>query len=921
MRSFSLFSVNIQGLVSKIDKILNFLHDEDFHILCFCEHFVTDVDVLKMVKLSNFQLASSFCRRSTTRGGVAIFTRVGFECHCIDLNSFTVDIHAEFCAVNIVSLNTIVVNVYRSGSVGDFEIFYSKLEQVLSHVHGRSRKLCIVGDFNVNFNSLDDEATRLLCLLLSFNLHRTVFESTRVTRLSSSCIDNIFVNLPMDSYNSAIVEPCFSDHYALTVEVFCYWTLTPPVTYGRVINSYGLVQFREYLQSVNWDIFNIPHYTSDMQSSIFVEALASGIELCFPVKPIKRGQKELVSWYSDHLRNARDRVLLAKAAYRATNDLEHLQIYNNLNKSYKAELRSARRAAYNNYILGSGSVGKNCWNVINYERNKSSRLSSTGISPDIFNEYFSGIADTILNELQPSKKSSLNYLKSIDTRNSIFFLNPVTEREVESIIAGLSNSGCLDCYDMNSKLLKFTFDILLSPLTKLINNIFAEGVYPEAFKIGKVIPLHKSGKSKAVDNFRPITILPVVSKVVESALKSRLVDYFERNRLFSNSQFGYRSGRSTADALRSFLESVVDGLDRNLLSSATCCDLAKAFDCVSHSLLIDKLEFYGIRGPPLSLLKSYLSDRVQYVHVDNRGSSAPLSVRHGVPQGSILGPLLFIIFINDLPLSIPSEGTLMFADDTAFIFNARNATELAEKRASINNAASDWFLANKLKLNLEKTQLVTFSASKTVNLFRDSVSLLGVKFDSLLNWQCHISVLHPKLGSVLYLLRHLSGLVSPSVLRTAYFGTFHCHLVYGVTLWGNSVDSNKIFVLQKAALRIMARAITGCHCQPLFKQFSIMPLPCIYMYFSLLTIHKQRQNYQTHADVHSYPTRSARNLVPLRSRIACAAENKLDFSLFNALPHDIRNKPHNLFKNAVKKMFLSNCFYSKPEYYAYVSGL
>lgn len=278
----------------------------------------------------------------------------------------------------------------------------------------------------------------------------------------------------------------------------------------------------------------------------------------------------------------------------------------------------------------------------------------------------------------------------------------------------------------------------------------------------------------------------------------------------------------------------------------TMCDLSKAFDCVNHDLLVKKLEFYGVRGPALSLLESYLTSRSQSVNV-NGVASGFMSVRHGVPQGSVLGPLLFIVYVNDLFYYLTPNSLIMYADDATLLRSHNDINQLRLVIDETEMRAEAWFDANKLKLNHDKTQRITFS---TVSGIREgsSVTLLGIDLDGRLNWSDHVDRLCGRISSHVFLLRQMKRFSSENTLLTLYYALIHSRLSYGVVLWGNCSTAIRLFRLQKMSIRIIAGAASREHCKPFFLKYGIMTLPCLYIYHSILYIHRNKLNYQLHSD-------------------------------------------------------------------------
>ena len=256
-------------------------------------------------------------------------------------------------------------------------------------------------------------------------------------------------------------------------------------------------------------------------------------------------------------------------------------------------------------------------------------------------------------------------------------------------------------YSFPDKLFKKYKIYLIETLCEIVNKSFARGIFPDRLKSAVVIPIFKKGDKTLISNYRPISILTFYSKIFEKCILIRLTDYISKFSIISSSQFGFTKGKSTQDAVVSLTELIYDSFNRKKINASICVDLRKAFDTIDYTILLSKLETYGIRGLPLRLIKSYLSNRTQRVKVGS-DLSDPRKIALGLPQGGLLSPISFLLFINDLLNNSSNFHTLLFADDTTLNVDG-SIEEIISKCSLALEKLSTWIIANRVSLNVEKT--------------------------------------------------------------------------------------------------------------------------------------------------------------------------------------------------------------------------
>lgn len=356
--------------------------------------------------------------------------------------------------------------------------------------------------------------------------------------------------------------------------------------------------------------------------------------------------------------------------------------------------------------------------------------------------------------------------------------------------------------------------------------------------------------------------------------------------------------------------------ERNEYSTTLFLDLSKAFDCVDHCLLLDKLKLYYFCENTISLIKSYLSNRYQFVRLQNSQSSN-LLIKTGVPQGSILGPILYLIYVNKFPTAMRDTHLVLYADDTTLSFNASNIPDVLTKAEKSQATALDWFLSNKLCVNVGKTQRMVFSLRHIDNeQGQDEVRFLGISLDPKLDWHSHGCSVASKLVKNIYALRFLRNCLSTKVLKQTYFALCHSQLSYGILLWGHSSSRHRLFALQRRAIRLIAHVSYRSDCKPVFTNLKILTLPSLYILECILYVKKNPVLFPSQVSVHDHETRFCRDVCYHHYRLKKAQNgpNHLAIKFFNCIPLNIRLLDFSILKNRVKNYLIEKAFFDFDEF-------
>ncbi len=398
------------------------------------------------------------------------------------------------------------------------------------------------------------------------------------------------------------------------------------------------------------------------------------------------------------------------------------------------------------------------------------KLTDSKLIANVFNNYFSNIGSNIANGIPTVTTTFQDYL-----------------------ISNLNNSKSAGPFIIPTKLLKMLKSILSAPLAHLFNCSFSSGIVPDKLKVARIIPVYKKGPKIHVSNYRPISLLSIFNKILERIMYKRIINFLEKNQTIFHGQYGFWSNNSTSHALLLITNKIQLAIEDGMFAYGIFLDLKKAFDTVNHNILLKKLEHYGIRGLPLQWFSLYLRNRKQFVSIGNVVSDQK-SITCGVPQGSVLGPLLFLLYVNDFSKSATSLDFHLFADDSnLFYFTNRNLEVLESNLNERLLKVHEWLCANKLALNVEKSNFVLFRpVQKKPNCIlnlkicdqqiteKQSINYLGILMGCHLNWKNHILELSKKISRGIGILLKLRNFVSTQILRQIYYTIIYSFLTYSI---------------------------------------------------------------------------------------------------------------------------------------------
>ena len=674
------------------------------------------------------------------------------------------------------------------------------------------------------------------------------------TRLrSNTLIDNIFYNsLEYHSFSGNLLFE-LSDHLTqfLILEGFVKERSLPEtLMYKKDFEHFNEREFEEtVINGLNWEeICMIRIGSSSASFKSFHDTLNFHIDEMAPSKQVTLKQFRLMlkPWITKEILkkcDERDRLL---KEIKDVDDPVRKKIlrtnFNALRNQITKDKRQSKKSYFASLFEKNKNTTSNMWkcirSLVNLKPGKKSDIklmddnqniiSDSKTIAKIFNDHFSALGAKVQQNIPVVDGNYNSYLyKKINGKQVInpegfnFFLSPTKPDEISKIIDGLDtkkSTGPNGIPVFILKAFKAFFSIWLS---KLINLCFETGEFPDLLKMAKVIPLHKKESILSFLNYRPISLLSVFSKIFEKSIYTRIYSYLVKNNLIYAKQFGFRGNHSVNHAVISLTEHIRSLIDKGEYVCGIFVDLEKAFDTVHHDILCEKIKAYGLRGNVNKLLKSYLSNRKQYVSINGCDSDVK-DVTCGVPQGSSLGPLLFLIYINDLRMSLSKTSCGHFADDTFILFHSKKPKTIETIINTELKEVVKWLRLNKLSLNATKTELIFFRSCKhplnydnisiKMNGYKltpvDYIKYLGMYIDKFLNWNVHVKELTKKLSRANGILSKLRYNVPIEMCIQVYYAIFYSYLNIGCNIWGFTSEKNinDIQILQNKCIRIMTFA-------------------------------------------------------------------------------------------------------------------
>ena len=879
-RGLHIAHLNVRSMVNKWDNIKANFMDSGIHVLSFSETWLHT-----LLPDNNFCLGTNYTLLRNDRkwndandincppkkgGGTCIYINNKLDFSDNDFSRFntsTINLEAQWVSILQKPNKTILIgNLYRPPQ-GNASECIDLLENILTSINADKIEIILMGDLNLDLHDNNIRpAKELLSTLKQLGLRQLIKEPTRYSQNKDSCLDLFFTNSDIIE-RSGVCNVNISDHQMILltrkkakfIKLKCDFN-------GRSYRNYDAAILQDRIKNSNWDFLNSTD-SLEIQWDKWLDIITKEMNIMCPIKTFRIKQIKQ-PWITPRLLELiKDKDKALKTAKKSKNPDLWIEA-KRLRNACTNRLRKAKADFIKEQLVTHSNDQKKFWKHIQdvlptkTHNNKpitllddNNQIVETENVSDYINQFFTNIGPNLAKDCQLEwnfpGEDCIGSLSDIET----------TKNEIIEICKSISinKASCVD--SVSSEVLRDVFLAVPDKLCTFFNNCFRLSAIPNSWKYARVTPLPKGGNDQIVSNYRPISLLPLLSKIIEKIVHKRIYAFLTEYDILDDRQGGFRPDHSTVKTCAYFTEDIYTAINNKETTIAVFIDAMKAFDTVNHKILLKKLQKIGIKGALLEWLKNYLTNRKQCT-VANNIVSPYRDITYGVPQGSVLGPLLFLIYINDLSNIIKNSKISMYADDTVIYISHSNLNIAITLIQSDLNALYEWCNRNKLTINCKKTKFCLFGMrsnikrSKMLNIQLSlnanilervcSYKYLGLTLDEHLNYNKHVKEMSKLISHKLYLLskirRYITQFACINIFKTMVLSVIeYCDIVYAGT---TQLNLSKLDNLFYRGLRICTNDNTSISRKVLCNNHAIAPLTHRRDTHLLLFMHKQtNKNY------------------------------------------------------------------------------
>ena len=859
-KSFSILHVNVRSFNKKMPQLEILLTQLQINFSCIIvsETWFSENQFLNSYYLDDYNL---YCRSRIDGGGggVCVYVLKELETRVVDVRLMG----SEAMLVRMFDLGRPVCSVlavYRAPS-GCWRGFLESLGALAPSLPSNT---VIAGDLNFDLNSdndIDTPSLEYLRVMSSNGFYNIIHSPTRYGQTKTSLLDHMFVNnIGAQMCSGTIDSDILADHLPIIGFFQFGSSMVLKQDKTKVISKLDHSLLSNKINEP--ECWNAVYACTEPDEAfeVFTSTFQKRLSEATANKTIKLNKKQAFKqpWMNNKiLKLIKNREKFRSSSFQHPFNKKIHEKYIKFRNAVTFETRKAKSEYYQRQYDNCKENQNEKWCFVNRVLKKSSKadtdptflevddrkIASPKELAENFNNYFSSIGKGLTENLPQPITDFRSFLK-VDESGVPFEFTAISSDHTLDVIRSMSGKKAIGYDGIPMQIIKEN-DLILSPvITHMINLVIKCSTFPDKQKIARVKPLHKKGDRFNVNNYRPISILTSISKITEKILTFQIRCHLELNNLLTDCQFGFRESRSTTLAISRLMEKLYHNFNNAEITQGIFIDFTKAFDTIDHNILLQKLPYYNFRPSACQLLSSYLSDRKQFVKIKDQASGMK-NISIGVPQGSVLGPVLFLIFINDLINSAPKLEYILFADDTNIFSN--NPRFLNSEFQKI----VDWCTANRIILNCSKTFQTIFKSPNRqlpnqddyiVNLNNselatiDSTKFLGIELDCNITFKKHIAQVCKKLNYVILLMRAVRSYLDEKMMVNIYYSFFYPHLIYGLEFWGHAADCylDEVYLLQKTALRIILKIPPRGHVTSQFEILKIMPIKMLFKYRFLI---------------------------------------------------------------------------------------
>lgn len=923
-KGFKMLFLNVHHLIPKCDDIKYQLMTHMPHIFGMCETFL-NVNIDDKLLCQNGYVFERKDRSEKMGGGVLCYVRedVVYK-RRTDLEGSLEIICLEI--INKSSKNITVGFVYRPPDMRTD--WLDHFADVLESAMLEKNELIIMGDFNVDIlkgnnsaENTDSKLRKLEQITKSANLCQVINSPTRVTNLTSTLIDHAYVSNPENIANVVVPSCGISDHFPICITRKSNGFkngIHKEISY-RCMKHFNEALFLKDLSNASWDLESCK--SVDDLLTTWYDTFTTILNKHAPVRTKRVKRYKQPDWMNQEVIES----MRKRDFYKKANDHQNYKFWRNRTKSI---IRASKKSFYAKVIQTRQNNSKDLWRHIKEAcpdkcTSLPTVLQANGVEEtetsklvELLNVHYGTISDKYLTNKHKILDSKYADIVShfVNSRGTIpkFAIPSITEDFVLKQLKCLTKGKACGLDGISAAILKISAQIIAPSITKICNISIETGIFPAKWKEARIAPIYKGGPKEECCSYRPVSILPIISKVIERHVFVHLYDHMNDNGLLLDTQYGFRKNHSCQTALICLIDTIYQAIYEGKSVGSVQLDLSKAFDLINHSLLLQKLKIYCCDEPALIWFNSYLCNRTHIVKLRNCSSDS-YAVTSGVPQGSIIGPLMFLIFLNDLPLHIINSTEIMYADDATLIFAHDDIDVLETKLTEDVKIVSEWCFYNDMALSIKKSNAMLLStrqkhlkAKLDIMIddchipFVETCRVLGLHFDCYLKWNKQVKNVCNKIVKGLYLLKRIKAYL-PTEMRKLFYNAYVLpHFDYCCIIWG-TCDQKLMFELsklQKRAARLILDVPFRTPSKVMFGELNWIPLKLRIEYHIAVQMYQcihgmcpsKLENYfQLKNDRYGYKTRSAANNDLYISKGHVKSFIYRGAKVWNSIPAKVRN--------------------------------